>query len=52
MELILELELLCGASIGITYDRDEKHSVTVDLLLLRLIVSYGPEQALSQSQGS
>jgi hypothetical protein len=44
MELVIELELLCGVSLGLTYEKVDKHVVTIDLVFLRLIVGYGPEE--------
>lgn len=45
MELVIELDLLCGASLGVTYEQLHKHTVTIDLLVLRLTIAYGPEEA-------
>lgn len=44
MELVIELELLCGVSFGLTYEKFDKHTVTLDLIFLRLIFGYGPEE--------
>jgi hypothetical protein len=44
MELVIELDLLCGISFGVTYEKFQKHTVTIDFLFLRLIVGYGPEE--------
>ena len=49
MELVIELELLCGVSFGLTYERFEKHTVTFDLIFLHLIVGYGPEEVSASS---
>jgi hypothetical protein len=43
MELVIEVGLLCGASVGITYERLQKHTVFIDFVFLRLVVAYGPE---------
>jgi hypothetical protein len=44
MELVIELEFLCGVSFGLTYEKFDKHTVTLDLIFLRLIIGYGPEE--------
>ena len=43
MELEIELGLLCGASVGITYEKLQKHTLIIDVVFLRLVLGYGPE---------
>ena len=43
MELDIELGLLCGASVGITYEKLQKHTLIIDVIFLRLVLGYGPE---------
>ena len=43
MELEIELGLLCGASVGITYEKLQKHTLIIDVIFLRLVLGYGPE---------
>ena len=35
--------LLCGASVGITYEKLQKHTLIIDVIFLRLVLGYGPE---------
>jgi hypothetical protein len=43
MQLDIEVGLLAGVSLGITYERQVGHVIVIDLVLLRCVLSFGPE---------
>jgi hypothetical protein len=36
-------------SFGLTYEKFDKHTVTRDLIFLRIVVGYGPEEVSAAS---
>jgi hypothetical protein len=43
MQLDIEVGLLTGVSLGITYERHVGHVIVIDLVFLRCVLSFGPE---------
>ncbi len=41
MQLDVEIGLLTGVSVGLTYEANEKHNIILDLVMIRIIFYWG-----------
>jgi hypothetical protein len=41
MQLDVEIGLLTGVSLGLTYEANEKHNIILDLVVIRIIFYWG-----------
>jgi len=41
MQLDVEIGLLTGVSVGLTYEANEKHNIILDLVVIRIIFYWG-----------